>query len=114
MLDGLTQTDPGRYEPALTTLGKLLGADAAKPAGKGRCDSAWCWQDALWLALEAKSDQKPTGLIPHRDIRQASDQLRLLCADRHQEVLPPDRSNCQDLWIRCFDGLTGARGRTAW
>ena len=89
MLDGLAQTSPGKYEPALTALGRLLGAEAGKPAGKGRCDSAWCWQDQLWLAIEAKSDEKPTGMIPHRDIRQAGDQLRLLCADRNRESPPP-------------------------
>jgi hypothetical protein len=89
MLDGLAQTEPGHYEPALTTLGALLGADATKPAGRGRCDSAWCWLDALWLAIEAKSDEKPAGVIPHRDIRQANDQLRLLAADRNQDVPPP-------------------------
>ena len=85
---GLTQTDPTKYEPALTTLGGLLGANAAKPSGHGRCDSVWCWQNDLWLALEAKSDEKPGGLIPHRDIRQANDQLRLLCADRQQDAPP--------------------------
>lgn len=88
MHDGLAQTDPGKYEPALTALGTLLGADACKPAGKGRCDSVWCWQNVLWLAIEAKSGEKPTGMIPHRDIRQANDQLRLLCADRQQDAPP--------------------------
>jgi hypothetical protein len=88
MRDGLAQTDPGKYEPALTTLGTLLGADAAKPAGQGRCDSAWCWQNYLWLAMEAKSDEQPAGMIPHRDIRQANDQLTLLCADRQQDAPP--------------------------
>ena len=88
MHNGFAQTDPGSYEPALTTLGGLLGADAAKPVGKGRCDSAWCWQNFLWLAVEAKSDEKPSGMIPHRDIRQANDQLRLLCADRNQDTPP--------------------------
>lgn len=86
MHGGLAQTDPSMYEPALTTLGCLLGADAVKPAGKGRCDSTWCWQNFLWLAIEAKSDGKPSGMIPHRDIRQANDQLRLLCADRQQDM----------------------------
>jgi hypothetical protein len=42
MLDGLAQTSTALYEPALTVLGGLLGAEAAKPAGKGRCDSTWC------------------------------------------------------------------------
>ena len=89
MLDGLTQTSPARYEPALTVLGTLLGAEAGKPPGKGRCDSTWCWQDQFWLAIEAKSDEQPIDVIPHRDIRQAGDQLRLLCADRVREAPPP-------------------------
>jgi hypothetical protein len=88
MEHGLAQTTPALYEPALSILGTLLGADAVKPPGKGRCDSAWSWQDCLWLAIEAKSDEKPSGMIPHRDIRQANDQLRLLCADRHQDAPP--------------------------
>lgn len=79
---GLAQRAPNRYEPALTELGKLVGADASKPPGTGRCDSAWCWGNELWLALEAKSDHEPTGVVPHKDIRQANDQLRLLAADR--------------------------------
>ena len=90
MIQGLGETEPSKYEPALTTLGTLLGADAAKPAGNGRCDSAWCWQNALWIAVEAKSDEHPSGLIPHRDIRQANDQLRLLAADRQQPAPPTD------------------------
>jgi hypothetical protein len=55
MLDGLAQTSPRKYEPALTVLGKLLGAEAGKPPGNGRCDSTRCWQDQLWLAIEAKA-----------------------------------------------------------
>jgi hypothetical protein len=34
MLDGLTQTSPAQYEPALTVLGTLLGAEAGKPPGR--------------------------------------------------------------------------------
>jgi hypothetical protein len=34
MLSGLGQTAPGLYEPELTTLGRPLGASAAKPAGR--------------------------------------------------------------------------------
>ena len=89
MLAGLAQAKPSQYEPALTTLGGLLGAEAWKPDGQGRCDSVWCWENALWIAAEAKSDHDPSGLIPHKDIRQANDQLRLLCGDRHQDAAPP-------------------------
>lgn len=88
MLEGLAAREPGKYEPALTVLGQLLGAEAGKPPGKGRCDSAWCWDEALWLAAEAKSDHEPTGVVPHKDIRQANDQLRLLCHDRSREAPP--------------------------
>lgn len=87
---GLGERDPGKYEPALTELGKLVGADASKPPGTGRCDSTWCWGNELWLALEAKSDHEPTGVVQHKDIRQANDQLRLLAADRGVDVAPPE------------------------
>ena len=87
---GLGERDPGKYEPALTELGKLVGADASKPPGTGRCDSTWCWGNELWLALEAKSDHEPTGVVPHKDIRQANDQLRLLAADRGVDVAPSE------------------------
>jgi hypothetical protein len=79
---GLSQRAPGAYEPALTQLGALVGATASKPPGSGRCDSTWCWGNELWIALEAKSDHEPTGVVPHKEIRQANDQLRLLAADR--------------------------------
>jgi hypothetical protein len=87
---GLAERDPGQYEPALSELGKLVGADASKPTGAGRCDSAWFWGNELWLALEAKSDHDPTGVVPHKDIRQANDQLRLLASDRGVPAAPPE------------------------
>jgi hypothetical protein len=87
---GLGERDPGKYEPALTELGKLTGADASKPPGTGRCDSTWCWGNELWLALEAKSNHEPTGVVPHKEIRQANDQLRLLAGDRGVDVVPPE------------------------
>jgi hypothetical protein len=39
--------------------------------------------------LPASPEEEQTGVIPHRDIRQAGDQLRLLCADRIREAPPP-------------------------
>ena len=89
ILAGLAERNPSKYEPALTKLGKLLGADASKPPDSGRCDSTWCWGNELWLALEAKSDHEPTGVVPHKDIRQANDQLKLLAADRGLDTAPP-------------------------
>lgn len=82
------QADHTVYEPAVTVLGTLLGADACKPAGHGRCDSTWCWDDKLWIALEAKSEQQPKGLLEQGHVRQANDQLRLLAADRNEAAVP--------------------------
>lgn len=90
MCTGLGERAPGKYEPALTSLGKLVGADAKKPGGTTRCDSVWCWDNELWLALEAKSNHEPTGLVPPKDIRQVNDQLRLLAKDRGIESAPPE------------------------
>lgn len=90
VLAGLKERAPTIYEPALTKLGAMLGAEALKPPGSGRCDSTWCWGNHLWLALDAKSDHEPTGLVPHKDVRQAGDQLRLLAADRDVPSIPPD------------------------
>jgi peptidyl-tRNA hydrolase len=90
MVAGLDEKDPGKYEPALTALGTLLGAEAQKPPGKGRCDSTWCWENHLWLAMEAKSDHDLTGVITHKEIRQANDQLQILASDRGHTPPPPE------------------------
>lgn len=90
MQAGLNEHTPSKYEPALTEMGFFLGADAIKPTSPGRCDSTWCWGNELWLALEAKSDHTPTGVVSHKEIRQASDQLKLLKEDRRTDRVPPD------------------------
>lgn len=77
----LDQDDSGPYEMALTLLGKYLGAAANKPAGQGRCDSAWRWDMAMWLAIEAKSEEHSDGLLPLKDIRQANTQMDQLASD---------------------------------
>ena len=68
----------------------MLGATAEKPPGSGRCDSTWCWNNDLWIALDAKSDHERGGLVPLKDVRQANDQLRLLATARGADVIPPD------------------------
>ncbi|WP_447002497.1 DEAD/DEAH box helicase [Saccharothrix isguenensis] len=88
MREGLGNTEATLYEAALAQLGTLLGAEAAKPEGRGRCDSLWSWANHLWIALEAKSEQKPAGLVSHRYVRQANDQLRLLASDRGVAAAP--------------------------
>ena len=89
MLQDLNSTDHSTYEPALTNSALLLGAEAFKPKGNGRCDSAWCFDNHLWLAIEAKSEHRPGGSISHDEIRQVNGQLQLLAADRDQST-PPD------------------------
>lgn len=39
---GLASVSHKTYEPALSTLGELLGAEAWKPDGDARADSVWC------------------------------------------------------------------------
>ncbi|MER6532125.1 hypothetical protein, partial [Streptomyces sp. NPDC001508] len=76
------------YEGGLTTLGSFLGAEASKPKGQGRCDSAWVWSTAIWMTVEAKSEQHSDGLLPLHDIRQANTQLDQLAADRSMDHPP--------------------------
>ncbi|WP_028569025.1 hypothetical protein [Salinispora tropica] len=90
MLAALKERKPTVYETALTKLGYLLGAEAQKPPASDRCDSTWCWDHHLWLAIDAKSDHEPSGLVSQKDIRQAGDQLRLLKSDRTVADIPPD------------------------
>ena len=58
LLADLAQTEAVRFENGLTALGRLLGADAYKPDGPGRTDSAWAWPSGPWRALEAKTEEK--------------------------------------------------------
>lgn len=88
MRDAVAQSEPASYEQGLRLLGTYLGADASKPKGQGRCDSAWVWDTALWLTVEAKSAQHPDGLLPLHDIRQANTQLDQLAADRGMDHPP--------------------------
>jgi DEAD/DEAH box helicase len=85
MCSGLSQDAPGPYEQALTALGTFLGAAAAKPPGQGRCDSAWRWDTARWLTIEAKSEEREDRLLPLKDVRQANTQLDQLAADQGVE-----------------------------
>jgi hypothetical protein len=79
---GISSLEHGQNEPALTELGKLLGADASKPGGQGRSDSVWCWAGRVWIAIEAKSEQIPEREVALRDVRQANTQLVQLAEDR--------------------------------
>lgn len=91
MQESLDQDEAIRYERGLTTLGSFLGAEASKPKGQGRCDSAWVWGTAMWMTIEAKSEEHNGGLLPLKDVRQANTQLDQLAADRGMDH-PPARS----------------------
>nr|WP_129591168.1 DEAD/DEAH box helicase [Dietzia sp. oral taxon 368] len=88
MQDALNQDEASRYERGLTALGSFLGAEASKPKGQGRCDSAWCWGVAMWMTIEAKSEEDSNGLLPLKDVRQANTQLDQLAADRGSDHPP--------------------------
>ncbi|NYI98235.1 hypothetical protein HNR12_004512 [Streptomonospora nanhaiensis] len=88
MQEALAQDEAPRYERGLTTLGAFLGAEASKPRGQGRCDSAWVWGTAMWMTIEAKSEEQDDGLLPLKDVRQANTQLDQLAVDRGTDHPP--------------------------
>jgi hypothetical protein len=89
IIQGLQSDDHKLFEPALVTLGSMLGAEAFKPPGKGRADSAWLFGDECWwISIEAKNEATEGGAVSMADVRQANTQLDLLAADR-QEQAPP-------------------------
>jgi len=88
MQESLGQAEATKYERGLTILGSFLGAEAFKPKGHGRCDSAWVWGTAKWMTIEAKSEEHNDGLLPLKDVRQANTQLDQLAADRGMEHPP--------------------------
>lgn len=90
MISELSQQDASKFEAELSILGRMLGADASKPKQHGRCDSTWCWDNELWLALEAKSEHDTRGEVALKDIRQSNGQLELLASDRKCSTAPPD------------------------
>lgn len=86
MLAALTQDQASQYEVGLTALGKLLGADSYKPKGQGRTDSAWIWPNGWWLAMEAKTEEKPEHPVSQKTIRQANGQLKTIAHDRDADI----------------------------
>lgn len=90
LLADLAQTEAVRFEGGLTALGRLLGADAYKPDGPGRTDSAWAWPSGPWWALEAKTEEKDEHPVSQTTVRQANDQLKTLAFNRDEPV--PDGS----------------------
>lgn len=79
--NGLVSVEHTKSEPAITELGALLGAEASKPKGQGRADSIWCWARRVWIAIEAKTEQKSEGEISLDNVRQANTQLKIHADD---------------------------------
>ena len=88
MQAALAQDEAKRYERGLTVLGSFLGASAEKPKGQARADSAWEWGTAMWMTVEAKSEEHDDGLLPVKDLRQANTQMDQLAADREMDSAP--------------------------
>lgn len=88
MVTDLNQKSAPTFEAALSILGCMLGAISSKPTPHGRCDSTWCWDNELWIALEAKSEHNEAGTISLKDIRQSNGQLTLLRSDRKLDWIP--------------------------
>lgn len=86
MLGQLAQDEATPYELGLVELGRLLGAESFKPAGQGRTDAAWLW-DELWLTVEAKSEQTADRLSMDY-VRKANTHLASLAADRGVDAPP--------------------------
>lgn len=84
----LEQDEAERYERGLTALGQFVGASAHKPKGQARADSAWEWDNAMWMTIEAKSEEHSDGLLPVKDIRQANTQMDQLATDRGVDNAP--------------------------
>lgn len=80
--NGVSEVEHKKFEPALKELGTLLGAESFKPQGPGRADCVWCWDERVWIATEAKSEQSPSGEISLNVIRQANTQMGQLADDR--------------------------------
>ena len=84
--EGLASISHKTFEPALSVLGELLGAESWKPKGDGRADSVWCWANDLWLTLEAKSEHQTGGQIGIEDVRNNNHHLELLAKDRAADI----------------------------
>ncbi len=88
MQAALAQDEANEFERGLTALGAFLGASASKPKGQARADTAWEWGTAMWMTIEAKSEEHDDGLLPVKDIRQANTQMDQLAADRGMDSAP--------------------------
>jgi len=80
--------DAPAYERALSELGTLVGADAAKPPGDAQPDSVWIFGDALWVGWEAKSEEASDHELSVETVRQAASHLRAVAGQRGASIPP--------------------------
>lgn len=88
MMAGLADANSSAYEAGLVQLGEFLGAQSYKPKFEGRTDAVWQWP-RLWATIEAKSEQKSSGVISMDYIRQTNTQLDSLTSDLGAGVVTP-------------------------
>jgi hypothetical protein len=69
---GLESDDPDKFDPALTSLGTMLGYNAWKPPGRGAPDSVWKLGESVVYLFEAKSNETPDDPVAPRDCLQAN------------------------------------------
>jgi hypothetical protein len=72
--------DPGRFDRALSQLGRMAGFDAERPEGKAAPDSVWRIAGEYVLLFEAKSDETPNDEISISTCRQAQGHIAWLAA----------------------------------
>ena len=84
--NGISEVEHQKFEGALAELGLLLGAESIQPKGQGRADCVWCWEERVWIAIEAKSEQSPSGELSLNVIRQANTQIAQVAEDRGVDI----------------------------
>ena len=68
---GMASSDATPFETSLSELGRFLGWNAYKPNGSAKPDSVWVMSDRRAIAVEAKSNEKPSNSVSVKTVRQA-------------------------------------------
>jgi ferritin-like metal-binding protein YciE len=69
--EGLHDTDPNKFDPSLSDLGKMLGFESSRPDGTGTPDCFWRIFTNYVLLFECKSSEESDNAISIRTCRQA-------------------------------------------
>ena len=84
----LSSTKAANFERGLQILGRMLGAQATRPTGKGAADGLWIF-DSFAVVIEAKSDALADGAISIETVRQAASHEKRIRADVPQLAKVP-------------------------